>query len=110
METSQIRAERPRIRTLLLAVGTAALLTGMAASPARADRDDWHGRDKWHGHEQREHEWREHEWRERYWPYGYAAPGYPAYGYAPPPVIYAPPPYYVAPPPVAGLNFVLPLR
>jgi hypothetical protein len=106
-ETSLKHAGRPLIRTLLLAVGTAALLSGVAAAPARADRDDWHGRHEWREHAWREHEWREHEWREHEWRERFWRPGY-AWGYAP--YGYAPPPYNVAPPPVAGLNFVFPLR
>lgn len=84
---------RTRIVTTALA-----LLTALSfATPAFADRDDWH-----HDREWREHHWREHEWREHHWrydhPYGYYAP--------PPPVVYTPPP----PPPVApSLNFVIPL-
>jgi hypothetical protein len=105
-----------------MALGIAALASGIAASPAHADNDDWH-----RGHEARhEHEWRGHDWREREWreQRAYAVPAYPGYvygyappvyGYAPPPVIYAPPPVVYAPPPVVyapppSVNFVFPLR
>jgi Spy/CpxP family protein refolding chaperone len=68
----------------VLSAATAVLAVTMvmaAASPARADRDDW----RWHRHEWREHEWREHHWHPAYRPYVIAPP---------PPVYYAPPAYY----------------
>ena len=65
------------------AAGVLAVTTLLAAAtPARADNDDW----RW-----RRHEWREHHWHQAYRPYVYAPP--PVY-YAPPPVYYAPPPVY----------------
>jgi hypothetical protein len=117
MEHSAARpaAFEQRARTALLALGLAALLGGVAATPAFAE-EGWRGRDgrehEWREHERREHAWREHEWREHEWRehewrehyhYGYA-PGYaypPAFAYQPPP------PAYVAPP---TLSFVFPLR
>jgi len=99
----------PMTRTLLLALGTVALL-GSAAVPARADDDD-HWRHERHGHE-----WREHHDRDWCWHHPGAC-GYPGYYYAPPPVVYAPPPvvYAPAPPPVVyapapSLNIVIPFR
>ena len=103
METNKARStnRRPSLRRLTIALGVAALVGGIAASPAHADSDNWrHGREAGRGH--RGHEWREHRWHEHH-VYAYGYPGY-AYGY-PPPVIYAPP-VYAAP----SLSFVFPLR
>lgn len=91
-------ARRRTLRTLVLALGMAALMGGIAAAPALAD-DHW----------RHDRGWREHEWR-RHHPHPVAVYPAPAYAYAPPPVIYAPPP----PPPVVyappGLNIVVPLH
>jgi hypothetical protein len=96
-------------RTLVLSLGVAALLGGIAAAPARADDDDWH-HERHERRERREHAQRE---REAWCAYHPGACGYPQrYVYAPPPpVVYAPPP----PPPVvfappSGLNIVVPIH
>lgn len=102
-----------KIRTMILALGAAALVAGIAG-PVRADPEDWR-----HGPEHRER-WHEREWHE--WclghPGAFAYPGYycpvpvpvappPAVIYAPPPaVIYAPPP----PPPVIGIEVPIHIR
>ena len=88
---------RRTLHTLVLALGMAALMGGIAAAPAHAD-DHW----------RHDRAWREHEWR-RHHPHHVAV--YAAPVYAPPPaVVYAPPP----PPPVVyappGINIVVPLH
>jgi hypothetical protein len=97
------------IRNMVLVLGAAALVAGVAA-PALAE-DDWdHGR----GREHREREWREHEWRE--WcfshPGAYAYPGYYCPVPAPPPptVIYAPPPAIIYAPPPPTLQIEVPIH
>jgi hypothetical protein len=107
-------AMRNMMRSMVIAVGTAALLAGTAAAPARADDDGWRGR----GHEWREHEWREHERREWCEHHPYQC-GYPPAGvyYAPPPVVVAPappPPVVYAPAPIyapaPSLDIVVPIH
>jgi hypothetical protein len=85
------------IRRMVLALGAAALVAGIAVGPARADDDDWH-----HGRGHREREWHEHERRD--------AP--PAVIYAPPPaVIYAPPPAVIyVPPPRPAIEIEIPIH
>ena len=89
------------IRGMVLALGAAALVAGIAA-PARADDDDWHhGRGR--GHHEREREWHEHEWRD--------AP--PAVIFTPPPaVMYAPPPavIYAPLPPRPAIEIEVPIH
>lgn len=83
------------IRSIVVALGAAALVTG-AASTACADDEDWR-----HGREHRER-WGEHEWHKwcRGHPGAFAYPGYYCPGHAPPPVVVAPPPAVIyAPPP-----------
>jgi hypothetical protein len=104
------------IRTMVLALGAAALVAG-TAGPVRADNDDWH-----HGREHRDH-WREHEWRD--WcfshPGAYAYPGFycpvplpppPAVYYAPPPpaIVYAPPPAIIYAPPRPAIEIEIPFH
>lgn len=74
------------LRASGLALGVAGAFLTIAASPARADRNDWHhgGHPGWHGHPRQ----------------AYVAPYYAPRYYAPPPVYYQPPPAYYAPPPV----------
>lgn len=108
------------IRGMVLALGAAALVAGVAGD-ARADDDGWH---RGRGHEEHEYEWRVHEWHDwcAHHPGAYAYPGYycpvplpppppaPVY-YAPPPpppaVIYAAPP---PPPPAPAIEVVVPLH
>lgn len=100
------------IRTLMMALGVAAVMSGMAVAPARADDGDWHhGRGEWRDREWRgegpEGGWRRREWCE-YHPYACGYPGY-VYGAPPPPVYYAaplpPPPPVVYAPPSANFFF-----
>jgi hypothetical protein len=92
------------IRSMVLALGAAALVVGIAA-PARADDDDWH-----HGREHREREWHEHDRRDAPPAVIYTAP--PAVYYAPPPAVYyAPPPAVIyAPPPRPAIEIEIPLH
>jgi hypothetical protein len=109
---------RSVFRSMVLTLGTTALLAGMAA-PAFAD-DDWR-RERAERREYREREeyreraaWRDREWYE--WclrhPGAYAYPGYVCPVPAPPAVYYAPP----APPPAViyapppSLEIVVPFR
>ncbi len=80
------------VRTLILAGGTALVLTATNA-PARAD---WHheGGWGWHGHGDWHHPW--------------GGPGfYRPWVYAPPPPVYyaPPPPAYYGPPPGMSFSF-----
>lgn len=107
MTNESVRSvKKNKARKLLLgALAASALLSGLAATPALADRGHHHGY-----YERWDHR---HHWRPR--PYGYWAPGY----YGPPPVVYVPPPpvYYEPPPPPPpvyyggpSLNVVIPIR
>jgi hypothetical protein len=95
------------LRTLVTALGLAAVIGGTGIAPALAhDGYGDRGDRRWE-QERREHAWRAHEaheWRERHQRY-YRQPApayYPGYYYAPPPpVVYAPPP---------ALRFVFPLN
>ncbi|HZB90679.1 MAG TPA: hypothetical protein VE397_04505 [Stellaceae bacterium] len=95
-------------RLLILSMGMAALLAGIAAAPARAD-DDWRHRE-WREHQRREHmAWCAHH------PYACGRPTGYVYAAPPPPVVYAPAPTVYAPPPAvvyppAGLNIVVPIH
>lgn len=90
-------------KALLGVLAVTAMLSGLAATPAFADR--WDRDDYWHGRWEHRHHHR---------PRVYYAPGY----YGPPPVFYeAPPPVYYAPPPPPpvyygppSLNVVIPIR
>lgn len=94
---------RPAGAKLARVVAIAALLSGVAVSPALADHDhdrQWHGQGKHYGH-------RRHGPPVRY--YGGYERRY--YYYAPHADYYAPPPVYVVPPPPSwGLNLVFPLH
>ena len=95
---TRMKACRPTMARVVLALVMAGTVAGTLALPARAD-DDWrreHERERF----ERERHARE-EWRERHRRPVYVAP--PAYVYAPPPVIYAPPP------PPAAINLIFPL-
>ena len=110
---------RSVFRSMVLALGAAALLAG-AAAPAFADDDDWrherrerHEREEWRDHHEHA-EWRDREWHE--WclrhPGAYAYPGYVCPVPAPPTVYYAPPPpppavIYTPPP---SLEIVVPFH
>ncbi|MCE9649780.1 MAG: hypothetical protein K8R18_09170 [Parvibaculum sp.] len=88
---------------LLGALVVSAMLSGLAATPALADR--------WHGDHYRHERWEHRHYHHR--PHVYVAPGY--YG---PPVVYEAPPVYYAPPPPPPpvyygppqLNVVIPIR
>jgi hypothetical protein len=107
---------RSVFRSMVLALGAAALLAGLTAPPARAD-DDWRRHERWREREERRDEWRDREWHE--WclrhPGAYAYPGYVCPVPAPPTVYYAPPSYYAPPPaviytPPPSLEIVVPFR
>ncbi|HEX6840663.1 MAG TPA: hypothetical protein VF113_04015 [Stellaceae bacterium] len=108
---TRMKALRPVMGRLVLALVMAGAVAGTLALPARADDHDRYDGDR-HDRERVERErhareeWREQhareEWREQHRRPVYVAP--PAYVYAPPPVVYAPPP------PPAGINLFFPLN
>ena len=102
-----MKAFRPTMGRLILALVMAGAVAGTLALPARADDHDRYDHDGYdrdryeHERFERERHARE-EWREHHRRPVYVAP--PAYVYAPPPVVYAPPP------PPAGINLFFPLN
>ena len=99
---TRMKAFRPAMARLVLALVMAGAIAGTLALPARADDHDRYDRDRYDRERfERERHARE-EWREHHRRPVYVAPA-PAYVYAPPPVVYAPPP------PPAGINLFFPL-
>src|SRR5690348_11509545 len=105
---TRMKAVRPAMARLVLALVMAGAVAGTLALPARADDDDWRGgheRERFERERHAREEWRERhareEWREQHRRPVYVAP--PAYVYAPPPVVYAPPP-------PAGITLFFPLN
>ena len=104
---TRMKAFRPAMGRLVLALVMAGAVAGTLAAPARADDHDGYDRERYDRERydreriEREQHARE-EWREHHRRPAYVAPA-PAYVYAPPPVVYAPPP------PPMGINLFFPL-
>lgn len=98
---TRMKAFRPAMGRLVLALVMAGAVAGTLAVPARADDHDRYDRERYDRERvERERHARE-EWREHHRRPAYVAPA-PAYVYAPPPVVYAPPP-------PMGINLIFPL-
>jgi len=94
---TRMKAVRPAMARLVLALVMAGAVAGTLALPARAD-DDWRHERERERFERERHareEWREHHRR-------------PVYVVPPPAYVYAPPPVVYAPPPPAGINLIFP--
>jgi hypothetical protein len=107
--TKQARNFGPTISKIVMALGVASVMGGMAITPALADNDH---RGNNHRQVHRDNGRHNGEWRgDRNDRRGYQQSYYysqPSYYYSQP--VYAPPPVYYDPQPSAGINLVFPLN
>ncbi len=94
-------------RKAVLALALASPLSGLAISPAFADRDHDNGRGRGHRHGDHQRDW-QRDWRgDRDGYYGYQPEYRRPYYYAQP--VYVPPPVYYAPRQSPGVSLFFPL-